>query len=451
MISFDDGEWVAITPEGYYNASPKGDEHLSVRIGGNVYGVDQWRSTFYKPAVVEAALRLGDSTAAVAAVLGAGPQPSMIEPPFVVVKSPDDGARLNSLATELTLYVEDRHQAIRSVKVSVNGKTATGTGERRIVPTGGPTGGGLDIPAGQKQFSLRVPITLDPGENLIEVAVFNGVSEGRNSLRVTAAVASTQILPNLWILGIAVNKYSSPEIASLSYANADVHGIADFFASQQGRLFREVHTLILADDARLKPTRENIIDNLGFLRNAGQNDVALLFVSGHGENDAQGNYFFLPANVALQEDGFVRPSSAVSWRDLKSVLDGPARKLVLLDTCHSEGVSGKRAEKLRGSARATDNYRLVRDLQEAGAGVVFASSRGTELSLESPAWGHGAFTYALLKGLKGEARLFHEDVITMKELDTYVSAAVPKLTDTRQHPTTWLDGSYVDFPVAKLK
>jgi WD40 repeat protein len=449
MISLANGEWIAITPEGYYNASPKGDQYLNVRIGDKVYGIDQWRATFYNPAVVAAALRLRDSSAAVAEVLGTGSRPGMIEPPFVVIKSPDDGSKLTARAAEISLYVEDRHQPIRSVKVQINGRSVVAETQRRFAPVKT----GLDIPEGQKQVSLRIPVTLDEGENLIEVAAHNGVSEGRTSARVImrepGAAATPRLLPNLWILGIAVNKYESPDIAALDYAVADVHAIADAFAAQKGRLFNEVHVQILADDAPLKATRENIVDNLSFLSQAGQNDIALLFVTGHGENDAKGNYYFLPADAALQSDGSLRPSRAVSWRELKSVLDVPARKLVLLDTCHSEGVSGKRAEARRGAV-AADTERLVRELQDFGA-VVFSSSRGSEYSKESPAWGHGAFTYALLKGLSGEAGLLKQDVITMKELDTYVSGKVPELTGGTQHPVTYTPDGYVNFPVAKVR
>ncbi|MCL2801821.1 MAG: hypothetical protein FWD28_08710, partial [Treponema sp.] len=38
FISFTDGEWIVITPDGYYNASPNGDKYLNVRVGNNVYG-----------------------------------------------------------------------------------------------------------------------------------------------------------------------------------------------------------------------------------------------------------------------------------------------------------------------------------------------------------------------------------------------------------------------------
>ena len=59
LIAFNDGEWIVITPDGYYNASPRGDEYLSVRIDDEVYGMDQFSEIFYQPEVVEARLQGG--------------------------------------------------------------------------------------------------------------------------------------------------------------------------------------------------------------------------------------------------------------------------------------------------------------------------------------------------------------------------------------------------------
>jgi anti-sigma regulatory factor (Ser/Thr protein kinase) len=70
FVSFRNGEWVAVTPEGYYTASLNGDAFLNVRTGTKITGIEPYRSTFYQPAVVEAALRLGDSELAVSEVLG---------------------------------------------------------------------------------------------------------------------------------------------------------------------------------------------------------------------------------------------------------------------------------------------------------------------------------------------------------------------------------------------
>ncbi|MDO9559944.1 MAG: WD40 repeat domain-containing protein, partial [Syntrophales bacterium] len=52
MSSFSDGEWVVITPEGYFNASPNGAKHLNVRVGNKVYGIDQFYAKFYRPELV---------------------------------------------------------------------------------------------------------------------------------------------------------------------------------------------------------------------------------------------------------------------------------------------------------------------------------------------------------------------------------------------------------------
>jgi hypothetical protein len=56
LYAFTDGEWIVITPEGYFNASPNGAKHLNVRVGNNVYGIDQFYSKFYRPELVQLAL-----------------------------------------------------------------------------------------------------------------------------------------------------------------------------------------------------------------------------------------------------------------------------------------------------------------------------------------------------------------------------------------------------------
>ena len=108
-------------------------------------------------------------------------------------------------------------------------------------------------------------------------------------------------------------------------------------------------------------------------------------------------------------------------------------------------MSGKKHMKTRG----VDNDRLVKELQGLQA-VIFSSAKGSELAQESKEWGHGAFTYALIKGLQGEADLFKDGKISMKELDTYVSETVPILTNGAQHPITNTPEGYVNFPVAIL-
>lgn len=42
----DDGEWVVKTAAGLYSSSPNGEDHLSVRIGNDIFGIEQWREKF---------------------------------------------------------------------------------------------------------------------------------------------------------------------------------------------------------------------------------------------------------------------------------------------------------------------------------------------------------------------------------------------------------------------
>ncbi len=57
FVAFDDGEWVVITPEGYFNASPNGAKHLNVRVGNNAYPIDNFYKKFYNPDYVASVLQ----------------------------------------------------------------------------------------------------------------------------------------------------------------------------------------------------------------------------------------------------------------------------------------------------------------------------------------------------------------------------------------------------------
>ncbi|HKS39137.1 MAG TPA: caspase family protein, partial [Blastocatellia bacterium] len=436
LIGFTDREWIAVTPEGYYNSSASGDKYLNVRVGDNVYGIDQYRHVFYKPQALESALR----RQIVAGAPAEKPAPSMnvAEPPFVVIKSPEEGQKFNSTETEISIFIEDRSQTIKSVKVYINGRLVTAS-DRGLA---------VKVPEGNRSLDAKMPITLERGENVIEVVAFNGYSDGKRTVRVfgpesVSGAQGNEMLPKLWLLSIGVNQYEDKRITSLAFPAADAGAIMEAFKRQEGLLFSKVNTLLISDKTDLKPNYANVLDSLSFLSKAGQYDVVVLFIAGHGVNDERGEFYFLPTDAALTEDGTLRRSKAISWRDIKATLDLPAKVIVFVDACHSEGVSGKKT-------RSVDNDRLVKELQEANA-VVFTSSRGQELSQESEKWGHGAFTYALIEGLGGKADLIKDGKITMKELDAFVSEMVPQLTNGAQHPITHTPEGYINFPLGLIR
>jgi len=68
MVSFKDGEGVAIMPQGYYAASPNGEQYINVRIGNRAYGIEsyKYKAFYHRPDIVQLAWQLGDAEQAIA-------------------------------------------------------------------------------------------------------------------------------------------------------------------------------------------------------------------------------------------------------------------------------------------------------------------------------------------------------------------------------------------------
>jgi uncharacterized caspase-like protein len=204
--------------------------------------------------------------------------------------------------------------------------------------------------------------------------------------------------------------------------------------AQEGIRYGKVHSLLIADNAEIQPTAENIRKNLSFLEGAGPKDVALLFLAGHGVSAAEGKFYFLPRDALISAGGNVTPNRAISGDEIVAVLDAPGNRLVFIDACKSGGV---------------DNDRMVRLFMDTNA-FVFAACRGNESSLELPNLGHGVFTYSVMDALKGAAGARAADNVSVKSMSGFVSIDVPERTGNRQHPSAYSLGFY-DFPVAIIK
>jgi WD40 repeat protein len=448
FISFIDGEWIALTPDGYYNTSPNGDRYLNVKLGNNIYGIDQYRSTFYRPQIVEARLQGRPDPVRVTTTIQ---DAHSFAPPVVTINRPQNGQTFTTNQTELSVTVTDQRQPIRNIKVLVNGRLVGGDSMRGIrgVRGGDLEATGIRLTDNQNRVEFQLNITLDPGKNIIEVIAFNGYSEGRASVEVTyrQATAQQSNLPNLWILAIGINRYNAQQLPNLNYAVADATAIINAFKTQEGKRYGRVNSRLVADGTQITPTRNNIIDSFDYFRQAGPQDVVLLFIAGHGVNDQDGNFYFMPSDATFNTDGTIQRSRAISFRDIQSVLDMPGQKLVFIDACHSAGTSS-------GVTRRVDNDRLVNDLNSnasiRSSSVIFTSSRGNESSLEYRQYGHGIFTYAILQGLRDEASAYN-GAITMTALELYVRRKIPELTYNQQHPTISRPDGYDDFEVVRLR
>ena len=442
FISFIDGEWIVVTPDGYYNASPNGDRYLNVRFGNNVYGIDQYRNTFYNPQIVEARLQGKPDPAR-----GQGTLQQAGEPPTVVIRSPVNGARLTTSQTELSVVINSK-LPIRNIQFLVNGRLISGDAVRGMRGIRGVEleGTGVKITGNQNRLDFTVNLQLDPGNNRIEVIAKNP-HEGRDSVEVfNQQAAASNTPPNLWILSIGVNRYDSPLLDNLRYAVNDAREIVNIFKAQEGKIYGKVNSRLIADGEAILPTRDNITDNLSYLRQAAPDDVVLLFIAGHGLNDEVGNFYFMPSDASFTDNGAIRTSRAISHREIQGVLDVPGQKLVFIDACHSNNASSNR------NIRTVDNNRLVRDLQvQSQSTVIFTSSRGNQPSHEMDNLRHGVFTHSIIQGMRGAANPDENGIISMLSLSAYVSKRVNEITSNSQTPTISIPEGFSDFRVARSR
>jgi uncharacterized caspase-like protein len=93
--------------------------------------------------------------------------------------------------------------------------------------------------------------------------------------------------------------------------------------------------------------------------------------------------------------------------------------------------------------------KFANDLRTAQNGiVVFTSSTGNELSLERDEWMNGAFTKAVVEGLRGAAAQPQAPVVMISDLEGYVSRRVRDLTGGNQKPMVAKPNTVEDYPIS---
>ncbi|HET9204893.1 MAG TPA: caspase family protein, partial [Burkholderiaceae bacterium] len=261
--------------------------------------------------------------------------------------------------------------------------------------------------------------------------------------RARAVAASERVLPrpsgDLFVLAIGVSDYVRSDYR-LGLAAKDAQDFANALREQEGKQYRQVHVRLLTNrDA----TRANIMREFEWLRqSAGPTDVAMLFMAGHGLNDALGQYYFLPADGQHER----LAATALPQGTIVSTLSKVRGKtLLFLDTCFAGASLGA----LSKVGRQTE--KMMNDLSSSENGVVvFASSTGQDESEEKAEWGNGAFTKVLIEGLAGKADFTRMGQVTFAALNLFLSEGVARLTQGRQRPVFISPRGIPDFALVRL-
>jgi hypothetical protein len=440
--------WVAWTPSGYYDCSPGGQDLVGWYVNNgfdqaaDIFSVGRFSRWYYRPDIIPRVIELVDEKRAVEEAnrhkdidVAAKAIPDNL-PAVVTIVAPEHGTSIKD--ETVMIKVDLRAPAgdpISEIKVLVNGRPI------REAVRGFRIG---DRDRVEGESSYEVPV--EEGVNIISVIAKNrsGWSEP-SSVKVirrrSGRPKPDQFLakPTLYILAVGVSRYSDTDM-NLQYPSKDAEDFVQIMELQKEKLYKEVIARILVDEGA---TKNRVLEGLEWIeRETTVHDIAMIFVAGHGMNDNRGRLYYLPYEADTER----LKSSALPAEEIADTIGNIVGKIVyFVDTCHSGNI------KVSRRAPALDVTGIVNELSSAENGaVVYCSSSGNQYSLESEEWKNGAFTKALVDGLKGNADYTDDGTITVNELDLYITETVKSLTAGKQTPVTAKPDTIRDFPVTIL-
>ncbi len=441
FISFTDGEWIVITPEGYFNASPNGAKHLNVRVDNKVYGIDQFYAKFYRPELVQLALAGKEVPKSELITDIAAKKPA----PNVQILSPVPNSLVDQDSVAVILKITDSGGGIGSVNIYLNGaQVANDT--RGVIVKGKAS-------ANERILSFTIPLL--KGQNEIRAVAFNGENSMESNPALISVISNAVMRkPNLYALVIGINTYRNQSI-SLTYAVPDATAFAGTLKKIAFPLFEkaDIRTLITPETT----TKEAITKAFEEVRQLVKpNDLFIFYNASHGMVDVvngEEQYFLLTSNVRLLSSQHIS-KDALSHKDLVQLIGSiPAqKKLVILDTCNA-GKGGKEIQiALLQQTRGLTDATAVKLLQRAVGSSVFSASADTQQALEGYK-GHGLFTYVLLEGLQGKADFKKDGFITVKGLALHTEERVMTLSEEvfKRQQNPMIETGVNDFPIGKLR
>lgn len=220
----------------------------------------------------------------------------------------------------------------------------------------------------------------------------------------------------VWALVVGIASYDHMPV--LNYTDDDAYQMFAFFKSPEGGALDDAHLKILVDE---DATKQNILQHMRkIFKQAGPNDLVILYFSGHGLPGS-----FLPIDF----DGI---NNKLMHEEINAVIDSSSAKfkLCIADACHSGSLLTERGDLIPNTIET-----YYRSLAQSGPGsALLMSSKSNETSLESSGLRQGVFSHFLIKGLQGGADIDNNKIVTIQELYNFISHQVRTYTGNRQSP-----------------
>lgn len=448
FVDLNDGEWIIVTQEGYYNSSQNGHKSLNILVNTKVYGIDQFYDLFYRPDIVTAKLNGENIADLVTLTLS---DAIRTPPPRVSFSSLPKETNLSS--AKVCYRVKSAGGGIGEIRIFQNGKLIKSDGFYREVVKNEATAkmqlaslnsrtvyqdmrslvvkgkklseNQLTSPKGNLVENC-VEVETIAGENEISLTAFNASNTVQSFLE-TAKFTSTvkQDEPHLYILSVGIDKYRDTSI-NLKYAAKDA---ADF----SGRLSAKARTLYKPENIHLvnlvnqQAGKQNILATIDSLsKKIKHEDRFIFFDASHGLL-LQGQYYIVTSSF----DGkILNTTSLISSNEIVEISKKikSLSQLYVFDTCHAGGVDT-----------------IVSGLYDARMSVlakkmglhIFASAGSVQTALDGYQ-GNGLYTHTLLQGIANGSEVDREKdgTVTVTKLGRYSKDKTTEISTRLGHPQT---------------
>lgn len=426
----DKKRWIMWTPEGYYDASPGGEDLIGWHLNqgkdkearfipsGQLYDV------FFRPDIVQAKFR-GDDISGLITITAA--QALKYPPPVLSFTKVPSTTKQN--LEQVCYKAVATGGGIGEVRLFQNGKLIKSDGFYRESVAKADTSfklAAMDSAAVSRALKLtktaqkaEPPMVSNskgnefeecqevetiPGDNEISVAAFNANNTVQSSLETSHFTSNRKPeAPHLYVLGIGIDKYTASE-NNLSYAVKDATDFRGMIQDKAKGLYKEnnIHIEGLSDAAATKAGIQQAIAAIS--AKVKPWDSFILFVASHGY--LQDNQYYI---VTADFNGTIDTANMISSNEIVGMSKNikSLSQLLIFDTCHAGGV---------------DN--IIGGLYDARMSVmakkmglhIYASAGSTQTALDGYK-GNGLFTHALLNSMKANTTdTNHDKEVSVAEL-----------------------------------
>ncbi|HKX30600.1 MAG TPA: caspase family protein [Blastocatellia bacterium] len=327
LVYFEDGNWIAYTPENFYVSSKAIGLHIAWYPGADEREDPELMRRFNQPELVVAQLR-GTKVA------GGNPNVSSPRPATGLVKIPIKDTKAPRIVITSPAVTRGVGTKSNAGRMTVMGQAFDDSGVAKVTVKGATAR--LDI---HGNFSAEVP--LEAGPNLITVVALdvhaNQATESfviqvgaPGEVPATTTVAAATTVGRYHALLIAIQEYDHKSVNSLDYPLSDAQRIQRELTSRYSFEPQNVTTLKNPDRRTIFNTLDQMTAKLA------PEDNLLIFYAGHGVWDEQRKQGYWLPRDAVQD----RRADWISNSDLRDAIRGiKARHILLIsDACFAGGI-----------------------------------------------------------------------------------------------------------------